>query len=612
MAVVADLCFGRASIEHSSVRRKCANIAHVDASTRKTSEARDLGRVLQLFRGHRRYASLQVAFSLGEGFCEAAILTLFARVALRSVDGGFGLVYVPGLGPRPASFALASLVALIVVRFVAGFGSIWSANRLQFRLLRGFRVNSIKTYMGASWSAQDQLDQGALQQLIVTLPNGISANLASLISHLSHFCIMAAMLIYALFTDAALTTLLVVVIGISTFGFRPLRKWIRIRSSRAILEQQRLSQASAELSNLKFELQAFGVGHQAIKPLLQTVETEASLSEMASRLRGAVVPVFTTLLYLAVTFGLVVLAQTNSENFEKTGPILLVVLRSLSYGVSIQQAASSVAAVIPSIDVVTRESARLGMSHRAWGDHELKKCVSLELENVSFRYHGADELSLKEVSAAFYVGGKIGIVGPSGGGKTTLIRIALGVLDPTSGRVVLNGKELRSFDQSALARKVAVVPQSAAMLRGSVAYNLALFREEITEEDMWESLRIADLDRDIRRLPDGLKTVIGTGHHQLSGGQQQRLAIARAFAGRPDLVVMDEPTSSVDALSEASISQAIDNLPVGVTVLIVSHRMRILEGCQQLVVMQDGRISAIGAPEDILNVSEYVRALDLT
>lgn len=584
----------------------------MDASTRKTSEARDLGRVLQLFRGHRRYASLQVAFSLGEGFCEAAILTLFARVALRSVDGGFGLVYVPGLGPRPASFALASLVALIVVRFVAGFGSIWSANRLQFRLLRGFRVNSIKTYMGASWSAQDQLDQGALQQLIVTLPNGISANLASLISHLSHFCIMAAMLIYALFTDAALTTLLVVVIGISTFGFRPLRKWIRIRSSRAILEQQRLSQASAELSNLKFELQAFGVGHQAIKPLLQTVETEASLSEMASRLRGAVVPVFTTLLYLAVTFGLVVLAQTNSENFEKTGPILLVVLRSLSYGVSIQQAASSVAAVIPSIDVVTRESARLGMSHRAWGDHELKKCVSLELENVSFRYHGADELSLKEVSAAFYVGGKIGIVGPSGGGKTTLIRIALGVLDPTSGRVVLNGKELRSFDQSALARKVAVVPQSAAMLRGSVAYNLALFREEITEEDMWESLRIADLDRDIRRLPDGLKTVIGTGHHQLSGGQQQRLAIARAFAGRPDLVVMDEPTSSVDALSEASISQAIDNLPVGVTVLIVSHRMRILEGCQQLVVMQDGRISAIGAPEDILNVSEYVRALDLT
>lgn len=584
----------------------------MDALTRKTSEARDLGRVLQLFRGHRRYASLQVAFSLGEGFCEAAILTLFARVALRSVDGGFGLVYVPGLGPRPASFALASLVALIVVRFVAGFGSIWSANRLQFRLLRGFRVNSIKTYMGASWSAQDHLDQGALQQLIVTLPNGISSNLASLISHLSHFCIMAAMLIYALFTDAALTTLLVVVIGFSTFGFRPLRKWIRIRSSRAILEQQRLSQASAELSNLKFELQAFGVGHQAIKPLLQTVETEASLSEMASRLRGAVVPVFTTLLYLAVTFGLVVLAQTNSENFEKTGPILLVVLRSLSYGVSIQQAASSVAAVIPSIDVVTRESARLGMSHRAWGDHEFKKCVSLELENVSFRYHGADELSLKEVSAAFHVGGKIGIVGPSGGGKTTLIRIALGVLDPTSGRVVLNGKELRSFNQSALARKVAVVPQSAAMLRGSVAYNLALFREEITEEDMWESLRIADLDREIRRLPDGLNTVIGTGHHQLSGGQQQRLAIARAFAGRPDLVVMDEPTSSVDALSEASISQAIDNLPVGVTVLIVSHRMRILEGCQQLVVMQDGRISAIGAPEDILNVSEYVRALDLT
>lgn len=584
---------------------------YVKSSQRQDGEARDLRRVLQLFAGNRRYAYLQIALSLFEGFVEAAILTLFARLALVTVAGGPSLMYVPGLGPSSISFALKLLVLLIATRFFLALGGIWSANRLQFRLVRNFRESALQAYSEASWSSQDQMDHGSLQQLVVTLPNGIGSGLAGLISYLSQVSIMAAMLAYALLTDVRLTAALLVIIGFSTFAFKPLRGWIRLRSARALKAQQHLSRSAVEMSDMKFEIHAFGIGREVRTPLLDLVREESSLQESASRIRGTIVPTFTSILYLTVTVGLIVLSNSNAENFDQTGPILLVVLRSLSYGVAIQQAASGVASIIPSIDFFESESSKLKLSRRSWGDLHFLSCASLVFDRVNFRYPTSSEMSLENVDASIKVGGKVGIVGPSGGGKSTLVRLALGVIDPTSGRVLLNGTEIRNFDRGSFSQKIAVVPQNATMLRGTIEYNLALFRQGISEEDMWAALRIADLESEVRRLPDGLKTMIGTGHLQLSGGQQQRLAIARAFAGRPELVVMDEPTSSVDAPSEVAISEAIDNLPNGVTVLIVSHRMRILEGCDQLIVVEGGRVSAIGVPGEILKTSDYARALDL-
>jgi len=578
---------------------------------KSSSEARDLRRVLQLFAGHRRYAYLQVALSLVEGFVEAAILTLFARLALVTVEGGSGLAYVPGVGPRSISFALTLLVLLVSTRLVLALGGVWTASRLQFRLVRDFRETAVQAYSEASWSTQDQMDHGALQQLVVTLPNGIAGNLSGLISYLSQFSIMAAMLVYALLTDVKLTSALLVIICFSTFGFKPLRGWIRLRSARAIRAQQDLSRSAVEMSDMKFEIHAFGISRGIKTPLLDLVREESSLQESASRIRGTIVPAFTSVLYLTVTLGLLVLSNSNAENFDQTGPILLVVLRSLSYGVAIQQAASGVASVIPSIEFFESESLKLKSSRRSWGELHFLSCTSLVFERVSYKYPTSSEMSLEDVDASFKVGGKVGIVGPSGGGKSTLVRLALGVIEPKSGRVLLNGTEIRNFDRDSLSQKIAVVPQNATILRGTIECNLALYRQGISEEDMWYALQIADLEGEVRRLPDGLKTMIGTGHLQLSGGQQQRLAIARAFSGRPELVVMDEPTSSVDAQSEVAISGAIDNLPDGVTVLIVSHRMRILEGCDQLIVVEGGRVSAIGAPGEILKTSTYAQSLDL-
>jgi len=571
----------------------------------------DVRRAGRLLGGHRLYAVLQTALSLLEGFLEAAILTLFARLALLTVEPSESAVYVPGVGPRASSYALGVLLLLIVVRFIVGLTAIWSRSKLQFRLTRSFREKAIEIYTKASWTDQSQLDEGALQQLVVTIPNDIGRQLSDLLNNFGHFCIMLAMISYALLTDAKLTALLILVIGLSTFAFKPLLKMIRHQSAKALTEQQLLSHSASELSGLKFEIQSFGIGSRIVDPILRTVDREARLQESASRLSRSVVPTFISILYLAVALGLLILAGSEPENFERTGPILLVVLRSLSYGVALQQAATGIASIVPSLDFFERSANDLQASPIEWGDHALHGYETLEFKDVSYEYPNSHDPAVKNMTIALQMGGKIGIVGPSGGGKSTLVKLALGIIQPSSGQVLINGISVQEFNRMDVARKVAVVPQSATVIRGSIAHNLTLFREGISERDMWNALRIADLEQEIRSLADGLQTKIGTGHRELSVGQQQRLAIARAFAGKPELVVMDEPTSSVDAVSEALISRAIDNLPSGVTVLIVSHRMRILEGCDQLIVIEDGTISASGAPAEILSESAYAQALEL-
>lgn len=566
--------------------------------------------LVHLTRGKRRWVVLQIGSSFLEGGCEAAILTLFARLALSAVDSDTDTLYVPGIGYRSLSVGLFVLVALIGVRFLAGLSTIFLSNRIQYSLVKAVRHSALTAYSGSSWLAQSKFDDGAMQQLMVTLPSGISGQLSNLITHLGHVVIMGAMLGFAMFADARLTSFLIVVLVVATVLFRPLRALIKRASARVLTDQRVVSSGVAELTAVRLELQTFGLMEKASILLHGQVESEADQSERLSRLKGAVVPLFTTVTYLAVALSILILISSDTNSFDRTGPILLVVLRSLSYGTAVQQAATSISSLRPSIDLFVSRVSELQAGEMPWGDKQLGRLESLQFDAVNFAYPGSERDALEHVSLSISRGMRVGLVGPSGSGKTTITRLMLGLVEPQGGRLLVNGEELHSFDRASWSRQVGVVPQLAHVLTGSVAENLRFYRSGISDEDLWEALEIADLRDEIAAMPCGLNTLVGPGHRALSGGQQQRLSIARAFAARPEFVVMDEPTSSIDALSEGAVSDAIDNLPSGVTVLIVSHRMRILRGCDMLVVVEAGRISAVGKPEEVESNSVYLQSLD--
>lgn len=567
-----------------------------------------ISRIWHLLRGNRLLALGQSVLSLAVGVTEAAILTVFARIALTAVADERDTVKIPVLGESGFSATFGVIGFLILLRLAIGSLVAVGTGHLQFRMVTSIRSEVVTAYSRGSWRTQADLDEGGLQQLLVTLPNTASSSLAGLLTHFGNLLTMVAMLSYALLADPTLTISLIVAILAISVAFIPLRRWIKSRSARVLDQQRGLATAANELSSMKFEVQAFGIGQSVARTLQEMVLLEGRMRRRITVVKSMVVPIYTTLTYSAVTIGLVVLQGTSSDGLEEVGPILLVVLRSLSYGQGVQQAAVAIASLMPILDFLQDEVDKFQRKQLSWGTKPLNVIKSVHLDDVSYRYREDDGAALRGASIRINRGERVGIVGPSGSGKSTLIRLILGLIHADSGRVLVNESLIHEHDRTAWSRRTGVVPQSAQVLRGTLAENLRLYREGISEEDLWWALEVADMVDDVLAMPDALETEIGAGARTLSGGQQQRLAIARALVTRPDLVVMDEPTSSIDVMSEAAVSDSIERLPKEATVVIISHRMRILRGCDRLIVVEDGRITANGASRQVLESSPYLVA----
>lgn len=568
-----------------------------------------LSRVWRLLRGNRLLALTRSALSLVEGLIEAVILTAFARVALTAVNSGSDTVSITLLGEQTTSITLIVISILIAIRLVVGALGAVAQGHLQFRTITAIRSHVVGSYSRASWRAQSEIDEGSLQQLLVTLPNSASGALSGLLTHFGHLLIMVAMLSYAMLTDPFLSLALIGAIIGASFAFLPLRRWIKTRSSRVIDMQTSLSSAASELSAMKFEVQAFGVGERVAQSLRDHIVLEGRLARRLSVAKSMTVPLYTTMTFAAVAGGLVILEGANADGLDDVGPILLVVLRSLAYGQGIQQAAIAIASLIPILDFLKGQIDSFASGRVEWGRRPIAAIDRIELNRVSYGYSVSDGPVLHDISATISRGERIGIVGPSGGGKSTLVRLVLGLVHADTGCVLVNQFPIHEHDRALWSERIGVVPQTSQLLQGSLADNLRIYRDGICDDELWWALEVADLASDVRAMPDTLMTPIGSNGRTLSGGQQQRLAIARALVTRPNLIVMDEPTSSIDALSEAAVSDAIERLPNDITILIVSHRMRILQGCDRLIVVEGGRITADEPRRDAIASSTYLASI---
>mgnify|MGYP003378060353 FL=1 len=171
----------------------------------------------------------------------------------------------------------------------------------------------------------------------------------------------------------------------------------------------------------------------------------------------------------------------------------------------------------------------------------------------------------------------VGIVGPSGGGKSTLVQLLLGLREPTAGRVLAAGRPARNFSRAEWARLVTFVPQQAHLVSGTVGENIRFMREDVSDASIEEAARMAQLHDDVVAFPGGYDEHVGEGGSRLSGGQQQRLIIARALVERPDVLILDEPTSALDVKSEVFIRQTLSDLSRDMTVIVIAHRISTLE-----------------------------------
>jgi len=230
------------------------------------------------------------------------------------------------------------------------------------------------------------------------------------------------------------------------------------------------------------------------------------------------------------------------------------------------------------------------------------------LEGVSFSYPGARGV-FSDLTLSFPAGTTTALVGPSGGGKSTLLNLILRLYDPDQGRVLIDGIDLRAASFASLRRKIAYVGQDTFLFATSVMENLRIVRPDATDAEVREAARIANADEFILGMPKGYDTPIGENGLALSGGQRQRLAIARAVLRGAPILLLDEATSALDSHSEALVRDALARVTEGVTTIVVAHRLSTVLRADRICYLDEGRIVEMGSLSDLLARKGAFRAL---
>ena len=226
--------------------------------------------------------------------------------------------------------------------------------------------------------------------------------------------------------------------------------------------------------------------------------------------------------------------------------------------------------------------------------------ADIAFENVDFAYPGGRKAAHNGLSFSIDAGERVGIVGPSGSGKSSIVRLLLRLHDPQGGTIHIGGHDLRTLDPEAARSLIAVVAQDTYLFHGTVEENLRLGRPDASDADVEAAAAAANAHDFISALPDGYQTVIGERGARLSGGQRQRIAIARALLRDAPILVLDEALSSVDAENEAVIQQALDRLMTGRTTLILAHRLSSVIGADRILVLEDGAVVQSGTHADLI------------
>lgn len=224
--------------------------------------------------------------------------------------------------------------------------------------------------------------------------------------------------------------------------------------------------------------------------------------------------------------------------------------------------------------------------------------ADLKLDGVSFRYASSDDV-LRDLRLAFPSGQTTALVGSTGSGKTTVIKLLLRFYDPSAGTVRLGEHDLNELDLASYRSHIGLVSQDMFLFHGSVRENIAYGRPDATDEQIAEAARIAEADEFIEALPQGYDTIVGERGQKLSGGQRQRLSIARAVLRDPQILILDEATSAVDNETEAAIQRSLERISVGRTTIVIAHRLSTIRNAHQIHVLEHGEVVESGTHDEL-------------
>ncbi len=551
-------------------------------------EQRRWSAVNALVRPHRfRVFSLSLIAALG-GFTEAVFLVTATYTSLALAEGE-GTVVINGLNLSTNS-ALWLSGGLIIFRLVAAVIGISLSTGVTSEVITNLRLRMSRSYLEASWAVQKSEPVGQLQQLLVAYTREAASSVSAITSAIVAVLSLTALMGVAVTVNPLASLTVLLVLGLLAAILSPLRRAVNRVSTAALDLELEFTHDVADLVRVGLEIETFGVRRQVITHLEGLIRKTKGALRRTFALVEANTPIYVSLAYVVILVGMVIVATMEIGDLGGMAAVMLVTLRSLAYGQQLQIAITTIADRAPILHSLNETITRYELSSPAGGDVVLNEIGSIEVDNLSFGYDSRS-LVLDRLSFVIEPVEIIGIIGPSGCGKTTLLHLLLGLHEPTSGSIRINSKQLSEIDPISWSHLTSFVPQDSYLISGSILENVCFFRP-IDRHLVDNAIEKAHMTEEILAMPDGIGTKVGSRGIDLSGGQRQRIAIARALVTKPLLLILDEPTASLDPGTESKIRETLAGLGADVTVVVVAHRLSTLEACDRIMLIEDGRITA--------------------
>ncbi|WAL62770.1 heterocyst formation ABC transporter subunit HepA [Thermocoleostomius sinensis] len=403
-----------------------------------------------------------------------------------------------------------------------------------------------------------------------------------------------------------LTLLATALFGLTAVGLSTLNRWVRESSFPEARARGNLTATAAEFINGIRTVHAFATQEFERKRFYKASDKVATTSEIATVRYAVVRPIAeaaaSIVLIGILVIGISVFVSNGTLTIASLLTFIFVIIRAAP---AIQEVSGRFAGLSRLQGSIQNIEAFLSTDNKPYlrnGKAQFQGLrKGIEFVGVDFGYD-SDSLVLRDVSLTIPRGKTVALVGASGAGKSTLADLIIRFYDPTRGRILFDGVDLREFDITSVRHRMATVSQDTFIFNATVHNNIAYGLNNISEAQVLEAARLANALEFIQKLPEGLETVLGDRGVRLSGGQRQRIAIARALLRNPEILILDEATSALDSVSERLIQKSLEELSVGRTVIAIAHRLSTIMRADQIVVMEQGRIVEQGTYQELLSL----------
>lgn len=551
---------------------------------------------------------LLVVLAVTAGALEASVLALIASMAVSLSGGDKGTT----LGVGPVSVEMSQTVTFIVAitlalaRTALQLVLAYLPAQMSAGVMTDLRERLFTAFTDSSWSTKSKDRDGGFQTLMTQNISNVAQAVISLGSGLTAVIMFTIMVAAALLQNAvAAGALAVAAVGLF-FALRPLAKRLRRSAQRLSLEAVSFTENVQDIVLVAEETEVFGATPSYVSAFKDQVEAVRRPHARTRFLSSAMPALYQSVAIVMLMLALIVVSLSGVGDLAALATVILMLVRALTYAQQIQIALSSLDERLPFMNQILEALERYQAHPQQDGPEDLGEVHSLRMADVSFSYRPEVEV-LHKVGFEVRRGEAIGIVGPSGAGKSSIVQLLLRLREPNDGAVLVNERDARTIRRTSWRAGVSYVPQTSQLVWGSVWDNIRFYRDWLDEDQLIDAAKRAHIHDEIMSWPKGYDTEIGQRAGAISGGQRQRVCLARALANQPQVLVLDEPTSALDVPSEEAVRKSLHEIKADTILVLIAHRLSTLSMCDRIVVMVDGRVSAIGSHADLATNNDFFR-----